>query len=87
MTPDSELADAGQAPGLIVRGRYALVDLPDGRMQLPWSSGPCDRCASCGCGEQMDPFILPAAVAGLIRAKLNGEDLPMIGKIKAMRLR
>jgi hypothetical protein len=33
----------------------------------------------------MEPFELPAPVAGLIRAKLNGEDLPMMGKLKAMR--
>jgi hypothetical protein len=79
------VVDAGQAPGLIIRGRYALLDAAGGKMRIPWSVGPCDRCATCGCGDQMEPFELPAPVAGLIRAKLNGEDLPMMGKLKAMR--
>lgn len=82
-----ETVDAGRAAGLIIRGRYALIDMPDGRMQLPWSTGPCERCAACGCGDQQDPFDLPVPLAGLIRAKLRGEDLPMLGKIKAMRVR
>ena len=82
---DPQVVSASQAPGLIVRGRFAVIDLPDGKMKIPWASNPCERCSECGCGEQMDPFELPVPLAGLIRAKLAGEDLPMLGKIKAMR--
>ena len=35
VTETPRLADAGQAPGLVFRGRYAVVDRPDGGMSIP----------------------------------------------------
>lgn len=84
---EAELADAGAAPGLVFRGRYAVIDLPDGRMSIPWTTEPCDRCQGCGCGQQQNPLELPAAIAGIVRAKLNGEELPMLNALKMMRRR
>jgi hypothetical protein len=76
---------AGQPPGPILRGRYALVDRPGGKMSLPWSVQLCDTCMNCHCGEQMDEFQIPAMMAQLIRAKLEGAGVTPRQKVKAAK--
>jgi hypothetical protein len=52
------MSEANGGPPVIEAGRYAVrVAGPD--WQLNRATGLCDRCQSCGCGEQADPVALP----------------------------
>jgi hypothetical protein len=66
------------------RGRYAIYEQPDGGLVIPRTSGLCDRCASCGCGEQAEPLRIPGALVKMARAAAEGNGTGMAGKIKAM---
>ena len=71
------------APEPAERGRYAVFEEPDGGLVIPRSAPLCNRCASCGCGEQLEPYRVPAALVRMARAAANGEDMPMMARIKS----
>lgn len=48
----------GQEPEAVERGRYVLYEAPAG-LVLARAVGTCERCQSCGCGEQAEPMPLP----------------------------
>jgi len=59
------------APALVGRGRYALTAMPDGSWVITRAAPLCDRCETCGCGEQGEPITVPAFAVNM----LNGGGL------------
>jgi hypothetical protein len=66
------------------RGRYAIFEQADGGLIIPRSAPLCERCASCGCGEQMEPMRIPAALIKMARAAAEGNG-GMAERLKQMR--
>ena len=46
----------GTPPEPAERGRYAVYEMADGGLLIARTSGICDRCRDCGCGEQREPL-------------------------------
>ena len=69
-TPDS----AAAAPEPSERGRYAVFMLPDGGLVIARSGPLCDRCAGCGCGDQLEPLRAPAMLVNFARAAADGQN-------------
>ena len=67
------------------RGRYAIYEEPDGGLAIPRSAPLCERCASCGCGDQQEPLRIPAMIVKLWQARQNGDGPGMAAQIKAAR--
>jgi hypothetical protein len=59
----------GQQAAPAERGRYALYPHPGGQgWMISRATGTCDRCTTCGCGDQQEVIDLsPGGVAGLIK--------------------
>jgi len=57
-----------EAPEPSERGRYAIYEQPDGGLVIPRSAPLCERCAGCGCGEQLDPLRIPGM---LVKAAMS----------------
>jgi hypothetical protein len=68
---------APSEPTVLEFGRYRVFESPDGGWVIARAAATCDRCQSCGCGEQVDPIQVPAMVIAM--AKQGGG----LGKIKA----
>lgn len=66
------------------RGRYAIFEQPDGGLVIPRTSGLCESCAKCTCGEQVEPLKVPGALVKMARAAAEGKG--GLGKLKAMRM-
>lgn len=66
------------------RGRYAIYEQADGGLVIPRTSGLCDTCSACGCGDQAEPIRVPAALVKMARAAAAGETGGMAGKLRAM---
>jgi hypothetical protein len=73
-----------QQPEPSERGRYAIFEQPDGGLIIPRTSGLCERCASCGCGEQAEPLRVPGAIVRMARAAAEGNG-GMADRLKQMR--
>jgi hypothetical protein len=84
---DTQPETAVETPGpveAVERGRYALYQTAGG-VVIGRASGICDRCASCGCGEQQEPVDLtPAGIMRLVKEKGLSFPNPM-ELMKAMR--
>jgi hypothetical protein len=72
-------------PGPSERGRYAIYERPDGGLVIPRTSGLCETCSGCECGEQVEPLIVPGALVKMARAAAEGKGGAM-AKLKAMRM-
>lgn len=59
MTAEAEPAAPAGPEILEGPGRYVAYAAPDGEIVIARATGLCDKCASCGCGEQGDPVRLP----------------------------
>jgi hypothetical protein len=70
-------AEAETAPALLERARHAITGMPDGSWVITRAGPLCERCESCGCGEQQEPITVPSFAVGMLmmdpekRAKLN----------------
>ena len=71
----TETPGAEAGPQLVARGRFALTAMPDGSLVLRHAIPLCERCESCGCGEQRDPITIPAMLASIIRAHGEGKRI------------
>lgn len=60
-------------------GRYKLGQAPDGSLALARSTGLCEACTSCGCGQQSAPVHVPAMVMQMARGGMLGRMLGRIG--------
>jgi hypothetical protein len=67
------------------RGRYAIYEQADGGLVIPRSTGLCERCAACGCGEQAEPLHVPGALVKMAQSAAGGKG-GIMGKLKAMRM-
>jgi len=66
---------------VLERARHALLLMPDGSGLL-YRAGPlCERCETCGCGEQQPPLPVPAFAVKILRGE-GIEGLP--GPLRAM---
>lgn len=74
---------AAAGPQLLGRGRFALSDMPDGSLVLRHAAPLCERCEACGCGDQRDPIVIPAMLAGIIRAHGEGRRVG-VGQLRAL---
>jgi hypothetical protein len=74
---------AAAAPELLARGRFALTAMPDGSLVLRHATPLCETCQECGCGEQRDPIVIPAMLAGIIRAHGAGQRIG-VGQLRAL---
>ena len=73
------------APEPAERGRYAIFEQADGGLVIPRTTGLCETCAACGCGEQAEPLRVPGALVKMARAAAEGKG-GAITKLKAMRM-
>jgi hypothetical protein len=67
------------------RGRYAIYEEDDGGLVIPRSTGLCDTCQACGCGEQAEPLRVPGPLVKMARAAAQGKG-GALTKLKAMRM-
>lgn len=65
-------ADVAAEPEVLAHGRFKLWSTPAGDLVAAAATGICDRCQSCGCGEQAEPRTIPAMVVKLLK---NGKLL------------
>ena len=80
----SEPETAGQ-PEPSERGRYAVYQQADGGALIARANGICQTCSECGCGEQMDPIAIPAAVVAMARMAAEGKmKLPSMKSLAQM---
>lgn len=56
MTEQATAPDTAQAPEPLERGRYAVYGMPDGGLLISRTSGICQRCQDCGCGQRREPI-------------------------------
>ena len=64
-------------PDVLEYGRYRVFETPDGGWVIARAAATCDRCQSCGCGEQADPISVPGMIVAM--AKQGGG----MGRLKA----
>ena len=84
MTDVQEAEQVARAE-LIERGRYAINAHPDGRWEITRAVGICERCESCGCGEQQpDPIPVPAVMVPYITGQVQASMKDMFGMIKGL---
>lgn len=57
-------------PQVLAHGRFKLSQTPAGDLVAAAATGICDRCQSCGCGEQAEPRVIPAVMVKLLKGKL-----------------
>lgn len=82
--PDPEMRTAPEAPEASERGRYAVHAMPDGGLLISRAGPLCDRCQSCGCGEQRDPVgPISGALVKIAQMAAAGE-VSMAGALKKM---
>jgi hypothetical protein len=67
------------------RGRYAIYEEDDGGLVIPRSTGLCETCSECGCGEQAEPLRVPGPLVKMARAAAQGKG-GALTKLKAMRM-
>jgi hypothetical protein len=73
------------APEPAERGRYAIYEEADGGLVIPRSTGLCDTCQACGCGEQAEPLRVPGPLVKMAKAAAQGKG-GALTKLKAMRM-
>lgn len=74
MTQAQEQESQAPAPEPLERGRYAVYGMPDGGLLIPRTSGICQRCADCGCGEQQEPIgPIPGGLISMAKAAAAGK--------------
>ncbi len=73
-----------QAPEPAERGRYAIFEQADGSLIIPRSAPLCTACASCTCGEQMEPLRIPGALVKMARAAAEGNGGGLAKRLKGM---
>lgn len=78
------MTDPQPTPEPSERGRYAIFEQPDGGLVIPRTSGLCDTCSNCGCGEQAEPLRVPGALVRMARAAAEGNG-GMADRLKAMK--
>ena len=76
-----------ESPAPLEHGRYAVFPQPDGGLAIARADGICDRCATCGCGEQRDNISVPALVVALAREAMAGNGTNPLKAVKAMMKR
>lgn len=54
------------------RGRYAVYEHPDGGVIIGRSTGLCQTCSACDCGEQQEPLDLSRAGVMKTLIKMRG---------------
>ena len=75
----TEQAPAG--PRVLEYGRYRVGEGADGGWMIARAVDTCERCQSCGCGDQAEVINVPAMVIRMARAQGPG----LLGKLRAMR--
>ncbi len=78
------MSDQDQVPEASERGRYAIFEQPDGSLIIPRSAPVCESCATCGCGEPMEPLRIPGALVKMARAAAEGNGGGMARKLRGM---
>jgi hypothetical protein len=71
-------------PVLFQRGRYGLAEMPDGSWQVLRATPICERCESCGCGEQQQMIPVPAMFVPFLTGQATmtpGGAMSMIKKM------
>lgn len=63
----SAAAEIHVEPSVLEFGRYRVFESPDGSWVVARAASTCDRCQSCGCGEQADPIQVPAMIIAMAR--------------------
>ena len=66
------------------RGRYAIFEQADGGLVIPRTSGLCEACAKCNCGDQAAPLRVPGSLVKMARAAADGGGGGMAKRIRAM---
>lgn len=78
-TPTTEGPAEAPAPEVIEGpGRYIVRRGPDGGWVVGRATGICERCVSCGCGEQAELIQVPALVIQLATSQGKGKVLGML---------
>ena len=69
----------GQEPEVMKFGRFRLLQSNTGELWLYHTTGTCEDCQSCGCGEKQEPLPLPpihqgpaSAMAWLMKHRDSG---------------
>ena len=72
-----------EPPEPLDRQRIAVYEPEDGSWIIARSGPICETCASCGCGEQLDPITVPHMFVSIIKARQEGK-MPKIGDLRRM---
>ena len=81
-----EQAEAPE-PQLLWRGRAAASEMPNGDVRIMGASPLCERCSTCGCGEQEELVSAPAMAVAAWRAMKNGNGKGALGMAREMMRR
>jgi hypothetical protein len=68
------------------RGRYAVYGQADGGLLIARATGLCERCQSCGCGEQAAPVgPIPGGLVQMARMAAAGKvRMPSVAQLKQL---
>jgi hypothetical protein len=59
-------------PVVLVYGRFKLSRAPDGALVAAATTGTCDRCRMCGCGDKQPYYHIPPLVLAFFGKRLKG---------------
>lgn len=70
----------------VMRGRFAVYATEEGRLKaVAYATPLCERCVSCGCGEQQDPLTMQSMIAmAMDAAKGHGPATKLLGMLGRM---
>ena len=72
----------GRAYPVLEEARHVILAMPDGSAVV-YRAGPlCERCKTCGCGEQAEPFPVPAFIVAAVTGQGDGVKIP--GPVRAL---
>ena len=67
-------------------GRYKVTEAPDGGWIIARTTGICENCRGCGCGEHAEPITVPGMIIKLVQARISaGASMNPLEMLKAMR--
>jgi hypothetical protein len=73
-------------PAVLEHGRYKIFELPDGGWLISRAVDTCERCQSCGCGDQADKLSIPGMMVKMAAGMQGGGSGAVASAKAALRM-